>query len=374
MIGIYKNFRLDQIRLYITCSLIFFFAFLSNACRSPETPSNIIIRWQDKRAVGLTISGATLQSVPADSLNQLVMVRLINNEISLLGSYQSTKNGIIFEPLVPFTRGLSYTVWLRNKRLGEVTIPSLGAGDKPTLLAIYPSQDSLPANLLKIYLHFSRPMREGQSLTYISLVKNNVDTLPGVFLNLQPELWNADRTLLTLWLDPGRIKRDLQPNKRLGAPLQARGNYQLVVSADWPDEQGALLGKKTVKPFLVTHRDSLSPMPAYWTLRRPEASSSQPLKVNFGESLDYALLTETMHVVDKANKPVQGQWQLSNEEKGATFTPGSVWRAGQYRLKIEGRLEDLSGNNLNRPFDRDLTGKKLSATFRPFTELVFEVR
>ena len=44
----------------------------------------------------------------------------------------------------------------------------------------------------------------------------------GTFLDLQPELWNAEGTVLTLWLDPGRIKRDLIPNKELGIPLKAR--------------------------------------------------------------------------------------------------------------------------------------------------------
>ena len=77
----------------------------------------------------------------------------------------------------------------------------------------------MPENLLKIYLRFSHPMREGQSDKYISLIKNGKDTLPDVFLNLQPELWNEDRTVLTVWLDPGRIKRDLQPNLKLGNPL-----------------------------------------------------------------------------------------------------------------------------------------------------------
>ena len=83
-------------------------------------------------------------------------------------------------------------------------------------MAIYPTQDTVPENLLKIYLQFSKPMREGQALRHIELLKNNRDTLPGVFLDLQPELWNVDRTTLTVWLDPGRIKRDLQPNGPIG--------------------------------------------------------------------------------------------------------------------------------------------------------------
>ena len=63
-------------------------------------------------------------------------------------------------------------------------------------------------------------MQEGQALENITVIKNGKDTIPSIFLDLQPELWNKERTILTLWLDPGRIKRDLQPNKKLGLPLE----------------------------------------------------------------------------------------------------------------------------------------------------------
>ena len=200
-------------------------------------------------------------------------VRLSGNETAMLGQFQLADNDILFEPLIPLTRGLHYTIWFRNKRLGEITIPGLNPGDKPTVLAIYPTQDSVPENLLKIYLHFSRPMREGQSPKYVAVLKNRTDTLPGVLLDLQPELWNADRTLLTLWLDPGRIKRDLQPNKRLGTPLQTGVSYKVVVSTNWPDAQGATLARGATKSFVTVARDSLSPNPKQWTIQPPKQGS-----------------------------------------------------------------------------------------------------
>ena len=38
--------------------------------------------------------------------------------------------------------------------------------------------------------------------------------MKSIFLELENELWNPEHTQLTLWLDPGRIKRDLIPNQR----------------------------------------------------------------------------------------------------------------------------------------------------------------
>ena len=373
MIGCYKTFEQVLIRLYATYSLIFFVSGLLFSCQS-SNDAEIAIRWEDKRAVGLSIPKQFTQSIPVDSLDQLLAVRLVDQNADILGSYQHVGDDIVFEPLIPFTRGLRYVLWLKNKRLSEITIPGLATGDNPALLAIYPSADSLPDNLLKIYLHFSRPMREGQSQKYVSLVKNNTDTLSGVFLDLQPELWNADRTVLTLWLDPGRIKRDLQPNKRLGAPLQSGGRYQIVVSSSWPDQQGAKLAKTTTKTFSTVPRDSLSPVPARWRINQPQVGSLQPLDVAFSEALDYSLLTETLHVMNEDGKTISGKWQPEDNEKRALFTPTEAWKTGQYRLRIESRLEDLAGNNLNRPFDRDITRKDRPVLTQPFAELHFSVR
>jgi hypothetical protein len=75
-------------------------------------------------------------------------------------------------------------------------------------------------------------MMESRSAGFIKLVKNGTDTLHDAFLDLQPELWNEDRTVITLWLDPGRIKRDLQPNLKLGAPLQQSEKYRSLFQSN----------------------------------------------------------------------------------------------------------------------------------------------
>ncbi|WP_461106109.1 Ig-like domain-containing domain [Spirosoma koreense] len=348
-------------------------AGLLAACRSTEETS-ISIRWDTNRATALVIPTHFLEPIPPDSLEQWLTVRLAGKETAILGTVKRTDEAVLFEPLVPFTRGLRYGVWLRNNRLQELTIPPLATNDRPTLLAIYPSPDSLPDNLLKLYLRFSRPMREGQSLNYITILRNGKDTLPGVFLDLQPELWNADRTLLTLWLDPGRIKRDLQPNQRLGAPLQLGNRYELLISGAWPDAQGATLGTTTQKRFVAVQRDSLSPSPARWAFQLPPSDSRTALEIRFGEALDYSLLTETLHVLTKAGQPVAGHWQSGDEEKRSWFKPDQPWQAGLYKLRVESRLEDLAGNNLNRPFDRDLTQKSGTATPKVFVERFFRIQ
>lgn len=371
MIGIYKYHRQVRIRLYTAYSLFFFGVCLS-ACR-PGEETGVTINWADKRATGILIPGQLVGQINADSLSQLLTVHLAGQTTAMAGDYRQAEKGIRFEPLVPFTRGRHYIIRLRGRQLHELTIPALDTGDKPNLLAIYPSSDSLPDNLLKVYLHFSRPMRESQSARYVALLNAAGDTLRDVFLDLQPELWNADRTMLTLWLDPGRIKRDLQPNKRLGAPLQLGKQYQLVVSADWTDTFGASLASSTTKTFRVSQRDSLSPDPARWSIRSPKQGTTEPLRIAFGEPLDYYLLTETLRVF-RDGIAVPGMWQIGQNELVGQFMPTTAWVAGQYQLHIENRLEDLSGNNLSRPFDRDISQRQRPANGKNYRAVVFTVR
>ena len=55
------------------------------------------------------------------------------------------------------------------------------------------------------------------------------------------------------------------------------------------------------------------------------------------------------------------------EDKSIEFTPGNEWQGGEYTLRIENRLEDLAGNNLNRVFDRDINLVKSDSSKEVFT-------
>lgn len=353
-----KEFN-NRIRSYRVYGLILFILIVFWGCISSAENPEIRILWQGKSAAGIFIPSALTQGVPSDSLVSLLKVRLVDSDptVSILGSHSVESEGVSFAPLVPFTRGLHYVIILRNAPIGTFAVPLADTADAPKLMAIFPSQDSLPENLLKVYLHFSQPMREGKSNEYAFLIRNETDTVQGAFLNLQPELWNEDRTVLTLWLDPGRIKRDLHPNQLLGAPLQKKGRYRIAVSPAWKDQQGTPLPQLYTKSFVTIQRDSLSPIPGKWTLVPPPGSTSQPLKVDFKESLDNSLIAESLSIRDENGKAIEGRWEIGQEERVAYFNPTENWKSGNYGLSVRTILEDLAGNNLNRSFDRDVTRK-----------------
>lgn len=358
-----------------SCQLILFSVFLCVSCSQRQDTSSAkpTILWQNGQATGLSVSLNHLSSVSKETLPDLLKIQLAKSpaKTAILGAYRIRRDSLIFEPLIPFTRGLVYKVLLENRLLAEVEIPP--AMTSPELIGIYPTQDTLPENLLKFYLAFARPMTEGHSLQYITLCNAKGDTLPNTFLNLQPELWNAERTVLTLWLDPGRIKRDLQPNKLLGTPIIQGNRYTLRVSDQWPDAQGALLKKNYIKTFVTAERDMASPKIKSWTLTIPQKGTTQPLEITAPEALDYVLLQNVLQVVDIQGNSVTGSFQVSEEEKRVRFTPTKLWSVGVYKLQVESRLEDLAGNNLNRLFDRDITNKETSPSNQKVFELLWRI-
>ena len=69
----------------------------------------------------------------------------------------------------------------------------------------------LPENLLKFYVHFSAPMSRGNIYDYIRLLNADGKQVELPFLEIDEELWDDSLTRLTLFIDPGRIKRGVLP-------------------------------------------------------------------------------------------------------------------------------------------------------------------
>ncbi len=215
MILIYNSSILKVIRLSQSLSLIFFVLIFASRCKQ-QSKEEITLLWNDKQATGILIPKSSLKDQHLDSGLKYLQVRLENNPAVMLGEYNKSEDYILFKPLIPLSPGLSYEVFFRNSLISKLQIPSADHAQAAKLVAVYPSADTLPENLLKIYLRFSSPMREGEALNHVALSNQNNDTLPGVFLNLQPELWNIERTVLTIWLRPRKNKTRPYPQQKNG--------------------------------------------------------------------------------------------------------------------------------------------------------------
>lgn len=352
-------------------SLTFLVIVMLNSCENHQNKIELV--WKNKRATGIQIPKHLLKDFSStESNSSLKIVLLEHNNQGILGNFVSDNTSLIFEPLIPLTPGQTYHILQNNIAIGEISVPFDEKAQAPELVAIYPETDTLPENTLKFYFRFSKPMRTGQSLQFICLLDKNKDTLRNVFLNLQPELWDSSSTVHTLWLDPGRIKRDLVLNKQLGNPLKTKERYQLVVSQQWKDSRGLKLAKQYTKDFLVGEWDSKVPDITQWQLHLPKAGASTPLIIDTQQPLDYYLLEESISIIDKNGTPVKGNISISAKDKRWHFLPSEPWKAEVYKLQVNALLEDLVGNNLNRVFDRDITKEKKKDNI--YNELKFKLK
>ena len=288
---------------------------------------------------------------------------LADQATAIFGQLSQDENTYLFEPVVPFTQGQHYEIRSKNARLYAFELPVMPAGAKATLKAIYPTKDSLPENLLKIYLQFDQPMQAvGNALDYITVIDQNTDEEVEVFLELESELWNKQHDRLTLWLDPGRIKTDLIPNREKGLPLLKTHHYTLSISKAWKTAKAISLAEDYTKEFVVVARDNSKPNPENWQISTPTADLKVPLEIDFKEPLDAFLALETISVLNEQDEFIDGSFELGQHENSILFSPVNNWKKGSYKILIDQKLEDLAGNNLGRLFDTDLkeTDKKIA--------------
>ena len=353
----FNYLSIQKTRLYFLCNLVFFVIILSS-CDGSKIYDKVSIVKEDDRAVAVSIPSHLLQGLQNDDIENNLHVRMANTTENMLGEYETDNSRIVFKPLIELSPGATYYIIFKGNIISELTIPERELITKTTLDAIFPESDSLPENLLKIYLKFSKPMRQGVSEKYLSIIDSKGDTLHNVFLNLNTELWDEEGKQLTIWLNPGRIKRGLQPNENEGSPLKSGNSYTFSVSGEWTDIKGNKLAKSYSKGFITGPKDIISPNMTLWTINLPAAGSGQALKVDFNESLDHSLIPNTIIVIRRDGELIEGKILPKEGEKSFLFYPDKPWTSGNYYLKTDSRLEDLAGNNLNRLFDNDIIKDK----------------
>lgn len=342
--------HVNQNILKIRYSLIFFYISLCSLSGCHEATNNLDIQMERKGGMVVSIRFA----YPENSKDIAVYVQG-EKETALLGSFDGVGEQQRFTPVVPFTSGQAYEIRKGGEVLSKFIIPSSISEKQPEIIEIYPVQDTVPQNLLKIYVQFSRPMQNvGSALDYITVYNDTEKKEEQVFLPLETELWNREHDRLTLWLDPGSIKTDLLPNRKEGLPLATGNDYTLVFSDTWKTASGQSLHGGYSKKWHVTERDETKPDVENWTITPPSSGSTFALSIKFEEPLDYILARESLKILNDRGETLSGKWEVTSSAKSVRFTPTKSWSAGNYDILVDAKLEDWAGNNLNRLFDENL--------------------
>jgi hypothetical protein len=292
---------------------------------------------------------------------------------SVAGRYVVDEAGVSFVARHPFLGGTAYSLLVHGSLTAHPLAPDRWSFDwedfeplsitrpegnrEPTtrVLEIYPTAPELPRNHLRLYVHFSDPMAEGYAVEHVHARRaDTLEALPGVFLPMDPELWDPRRQRLTLLFDPARIKRGLAPHREIGYPLQQGVPIEVVVDDGFRDADGRPLAQTFVTRYDVGPDVRARIDPAAWRCAPPAAGTAEPFVVEFDRPLDRALLDRCLHVVDDRGEPVRGTASVLRGERSWQLRPESHWRRGGCSLVVDTILEDLAGNSVARVFDREL--------------------
>ena len=345
----------------------------------PVTAETYSVRWQTNsgppyvEVTGISKKLRTqLQANPQSELQKLLSVYASQGDFAanrsvppMLGDYSVEKRSIRFQPKFPLTRGVVYCAVFRPSKLPGASgqtpdvastfrLPPLSRQPTTVVTQIFPSADELPENLLKFYVHFSAPMQGGHIYDFIHLRNEAGKLVELPFLEIDEELWNPEMTRLTLFIDPGRIKRGVQPLEEIGPALEAGKKFVLEIDAAWRDGEGRSLREGMRKSFRVSAPDRTPPDPKNWKIESPNAGTQKPLTIDFSEPMDHALALRVIRAATIRGEPVEGVAVLSDHEKKWTFTPQKNWRRDVYQIEVQNTIEDLAGNNIGKAFEVDL--------------------
>ncbi|MEM6704643.1 MAG: Ig-like domain-containing protein [Acidobacteriota bacterium] len=277
----------------------------------------------------------------------------------LLGTVHREGAALVFEPRAPWRNDLGYTACLDPGALGLEGEPRTAAREPtskpddapPRVVSVWPASGPVPANLLRLYVTFDRPMRQRGVDRGVELLESG-QPISDAFVAIPEGLWDESSRRLTLFLHPGRIKRGVGPRRAQGPALRENTEVTLRLAGLQSASGGVLSEHATT--YQVVGDDRSSPDPLQWHIT-PPGDAGEALALAFDERIDVAL-AQRLITVRYAGDPVVGTPQVAGRRW--TFAPETPWLPGRYEIVVEPQIEDLAGNRPGSLFDRALTDEK----------------
>lgn len=304
----------------------------------------------DAATGAIVVTGLSTQDVSSALSNaDAVNLRLTNSpsERGMLIALAQNGDDLIVSPRFALKPGALYALAIAGQKL-DVAAPAAHTST-PQLVRFAPSQSVIPANTLRLYLHFSEPMARGQLREMISLTKTDGTPVASPFLSLGADLWNPSQTRATLLLDPGRIKQGVGPNLEGGTPLQEGQSYRLTVSPDMRSATGRTLGQPMSVVFRAGPAERRALAPKDWEILAPKTGSHVPLSLAFDRIMDSGAALRLITLRGADGQRIPGQ--IESDGGSWSLVPLSPWQAEIYSLVIDPALEDVAGNTIGAPFD-----------------------
>lgn len=337
-------------------------------CGSFAFSAEVAIRWvappADPLAAHVEVTG--LKSPPHGDWKKVLSVYLDSGSVveqvetlPMVGTYSFAKNILTFQPQYRLYPGAKYRAVIKNgQKLLSVTYSAPKPASSPLTVVtqIFPTTNIVPENLLKFYVQFSAPMSSGHIYDYIRLNDEAGKAVELPFLEIDEELWDPEMKRLTLFIDPGRIKRGVKPLEEIGPSLVEGQSFSLVISNGWHDANNRPMKETYTKYFKVGPPQRLAIDPAKWKVQVPAPNTTEALRVDFLRPLDHAIVLRKFWI-RTGSKAVAGNPSLDKHESRWNFVPEQAWTPGSYEICFEQFIEDLAGNNIGKAFEVDVFDK-----------------
>lgn len=319
--------------------------------------TSVLATMTEAQEVSLPKTGAdpvVLHVAQGPSDADMLKVFVQGAETPIAGRYRLGEGSVSFAPAFGFEPHQTYVArYVTEGRAARVTfqLPDAARTPNAAVTQVFPSGDTLPENTLRFYIHFSVPMRPQVAFDYIKLRDASGTVDAAAFMRFKQELWNEDRTRLTVLIDPGRIKREVATNVELGPALQAGQRYTLTVEAGWPSADGTSALPGFAKRFQVSDPLRTRPDTNFWSANAPCAGTRAPLTVAFDRPFDRHLLTQTLELATAAGEVIEGRADVEAAEQIWRFSPVRPWPSAELVLTADPTLEDVAGNNFQDLLD-----------------------
>ena len=195
----------------------------------------VLLPQTEAEPVSVRLSATTPDEVdPAERLQVFVGAAdpCCEGRTPMAGRYALTDDTLAFSPAFGFDPSQDYTARVRTGQnehaLYAFRLPHEVAAAPAAVTEVYPSGETLPENVLRFYIHFSTPMAPHVAFDYIKLRDSSGNADDAAFMRFKQELWNEDRTRLTVLIDPGRIKTRGRNQCRTRARAGVRAALYLV--------------------------------------------------------------------------------------------------------------------------------------------------
>ena len=384
----------------VTCCVIAIAVTAAACSRAPSSDSSPAIRLDttDPQQAVIEVSGLSRRDLSAlleldftpDEWSVALRVAVKTGgahpeaDLPAVAGQYAVGDSIRFIPSFPLDPGREYDVSFDPSKVLRVKMPRLPASHAVVSLprvvhtpstvvtAVYPSGDVILENQLRMYVQFSGPMGQQGGLDHITLLDKAGHELVDAMLPLDTELWNSERTRYTVILDPGRVKREILPNRLMGRPLRRGERITLVVRKDWLDGLGVPLKSEFKRDYRVGPAIERPLNPAEWRIASPPAGTRDALTITFPAPLDHALLGRALGV-SRAGAVVPGELRIEAGETRCVFVPRDPWQAGEHAIIALPILEDLAGNRIGRAFEMRSPGDAVPSESGQPTSVPFHV-